>query len=163
MASTVRVLVGTRKAVFIYESDAARERWELSEPMLSGWTIHHMVADVRCDPPKLYAAAKHAVWGPSVARSTDGGKTWEQKTPGLRFPEDMNWKVDAVWNIKPGLSSEPGVVYAGTAPAGLFRSEDWGETWQTVESINRHETAGSGSRSLVARRRAARHSSRSHV
>jgi hypothetical protein len=139
MASQVRLLVGTRKAAFIYTSDEKRQRWDLSEPMLSGWTIHHAVADTRCDPPKLYAAAKHAVWGPSIARSTDWGKTWTQTTPGLKFPDDMNWKVDAVWNIKPGLPSEPGVVYAGTAPAGLFRSEDWGESWQSVESINRHE------------------------
>jgi photosystem II stability/assembly factor-like uncharacterized protein len=29
-------------------------------------------------------------------------------------------------------------VFCGTQPAGLFRSEDWGQSWQPVESINRH-------------------------
>lgn len=29
-------------------------------------------------------------------------------------------------------------VYAGTQPAGLFRSEDWGQSWSPVEGINRH-------------------------
>jgi photosystem II stability/assembly factor-like uncharacterized protein len=29
-------------------------------------------------------------------------------------------------------------VFAGTQPAGLFRSEDWGHSWQPVEAINRH-------------------------
>ena len=40
--------------------------------------------------------------------------------------------------MTPGHESEPGVVYAGTQPAGLFRSEDWGQSWRPVEGINRH-------------------------
>ena len=28
----------------------------------------------------------------------------------------------------------------GTAPAGLFRSEDRGKTWEPVESLNKHKT-----------------------
>lgn len=139
MASDVRLLVGTRKAAFIYSSDEARRRWSLSEPLLSGWTIHHIEADTRCDPPMLYAAAKHAVWGPTIARSSDGGVTWDQRTKGLRFPADMDLIVDAVWSIRPGHPSQPGVVYAGVAPAGLFRSEDWGASWEPVDGLNRHE------------------------
>ena len=50
--------------------------------------------------------------------------------------------------MQAGHASEPGVVYAGTQPAGLFRSEDWGQSWQPVDGINRHENrkfwAGTG-------------------
>jgi photosystem II stability/assembly factor-like uncharacterized protein len=139
VSSGVQILVGTRKAAFIYSADRARAQWTLSEPMLSGWTIHHMSADTRCDPPMLYAGAKHAVWGPTIARSSDGGETWDQRTTGLRFPEDMKTSIDAVWNVVPGHPSQPGVVYAGVAPAGLFRSEDWGASWEPVDALNRHE------------------------
>ena len=47
--------------------------------------------------------------------------------------------IGNIWNVQAGHASEPGVVYAGTQPAGLFRSEDWGRSWRPVESINRHE------------------------
>jgi hypothetical protein len=133
-----KVLVGSRKGAWIYSADAKRECWEVSEPIMPGWTVYHMAADVRRDPPRLYAAANHWAWGPSVARSDDGGKTWEKNTPGLAFPADMGISVENVWHIEPGHASEPGVVYAGTQPAGLFRSEDWGESWTPIDSLNRH-------------------------
>ncbi len=134
-----RLLVGTRKGAWIYTSDPARQCWEVSEPILPGWTIHHIAADLRCDPPRLYAAANHWAWGPSVARSDDGGKTWEQRSPGLAFPADMGISVANVWHVSPGHEDRPGVVYAGTQPANLFRSEDWGESWAPVESITNHK------------------------
>ncbi|MER3419141.1 MAG: hypothetical protein C4290_00840, partial [Chloroflexota bacterium] len=78
MSTRVRLLVGTRKGAFIYTSDARRERWELSEPILPGWSVYHLAADPRREPPRLYAAAAHWAWGPCVARSDDGGRTWQQ-------------------------------------------------------------------------------------
>jgi photosystem II stability/assembly factor-like uncharacterized protein len=133
------VLVGTRKGAWIYSSDEKRERWDISEPIMPGWTVHHMSVDLRRDPPRLYAAANHWAWGPSVARSDDGGKTWEQRSPGLAFPQDMGISVANVWHVEPGHESQPGVVYAGTQPGGLFRSEDWGESWAPVEALTRHK------------------------
>jgi photosystem II stability/assembly factor-like uncharacterized protein len=157
MAAQVRLLVGTRKGAFIYTSDERRQKWELSDPILPGWSFYHMAADVRGDPPRLYAAANHWAWGRSVAKSTDLGKTWDYRSEGLAFPPDMTspnpggrggapgeWQntppgvIGNVWSVAPGHASEPGVVFAGTQPAGLFRSEDWGHSWQPVEAINRH-------------------------
>jgi photosystem II stability/assembly factor-like uncharacterized protein len=136
----MKLLVGTKKGAFIYESDARREAWKLSEPFLTGWTVHHMAADKRRDTARLYAAANHWAWGPSVAKSDDGGKEWDWKSPGLAFPKDMGVTVGNVWEVAPGPPNEPGVVYAGVQPAGLFRSEDWGANWTPVESLNRHPT-----------------------
>lgn len=140
MAGQVKVLVGTRKAAFIYTSDAKRERWEISQPIYTGWSIYNMAADVRGDHPRLYAAANHFAWGPSVAKSDDLGATWDYRSKGLAFPKDSGRVIQNVWNITPGHPSEPGVVYAGTQPAGLFRSEDWGRTWAGVEALNNHDT-----------------------
>ena len=150
MSRTVNVLVGTRKAAFIYSSDERRERWELSEPILPGWSFHHVAADLRSGPPRFYAAANHWAWGRSVAKSTDLGKTWDYRSQGLAFPPDMKspstpvpgvpgeWDntppgvIGNIWCVAPGHESGPGVVFAGTQPAGLFRSEDWGHSWQPV-------------------------------
>jgi photosystem II stability/assembly factor-like uncharacterized protein len=161
MVTRVNLLVGTKKGAFIYTSDQKRQRWEVSEPILPGWSVFHMAADTRSDPPRFYAAANHWAWGRSVAKSSDLGKTWDYRSEGLAFPPDMKdfiaslpgkppspapgeWDNTApgtignVWSVTPGHESEPGVVYAGTQPAGLFRSEDWGHSWRPVEAINRH-------------------------
>jgi hypothetical protein len=60
MATRVQVLVGTRKGAFVCTSGERRERWELSEPMLTGWAIYHMVVDNRATTPRLLAAANSA-------------------------------------------------------------------------------------------------------
>lgn len=134
----VMVLVGTKKGGFIYTSDERRERWSLSDPILTGWSLLHMNADARGGQPRLYAAANHWAWGPSVAKSDDLGKTWDYRSKGLGFPADMDVRVGNVWNVAIGHEKEPGVVYAGTQPAGLFRSEDHGQTWAPVDGLNRN-------------------------
>jgi photosystem II stability/assembly factor-like uncharacterized protein len=137
--TTTQVLVGTRKGAWIYTSDDSRQQWRLSPPIMPGYTVHHMAVDTRRATPRLFMAANHWAWGPGVAYSDDLGKTWTETREGLKFPEDMSIALGSVWNIRPGHSDQPGVVYAGTQPAGLFKSTDWGETWAPVDSINRHE------------------------
>src|SRR5574341_1726723 len=160
MPTQVKLLVGTKKAGFVYTSDAKRQKWEISEPILPGWSFFHMSADTRNSKPRMYAAANHWAWGPSVAKSEDMGKTWDYRSKDLASPPDMkeykenrnappgvpgDWDntpagvIGNIWNVQAGHPSEPGVVYAGTQPAGLFRSEDWGQSWRPVEGINRHE------------------------
>lgn len=153
----VHLIVGTKKGGFVYTSDEKRQRWELSDPILPGWSIYHGAADTRDSSPRFYLAANHWAWGPSVAKSTDL-KEWDYRSQNLKFPDDMKspnpggqsgipgeWQntpqgvIGNVWAITPGHKSEPGVVFAGTQPAGLFRSEDWGQSWSPVEGINRHE------------------------
>ncbi len=53
------------------------------------------------------------------------------------------WQISTtprVWVLTPGGAKEKKVLYAGTAPAGLFRSEDSGKSWQPIESLNNHST-----------------------
>jgi photosystem II stability/assembly factor-like uncharacterized protein len=145
---TVKLLVGTRKAAFIYTSDERRNTWHLSPPIMTGWTVYHMAADTRGSSARLYAAANHWAWGRSVAKSDDLGATWESRSPGLGFPEGSGRTIENIWTITPGHPGEPGVVYAGSQPAGLFRSEDRGESWQPVTTLNEHpsnkEWSGTG-------------------
>lgn len=142
--ASVQLLVGTKKGAFIYSSDERRERWSLAEPIMPGWTVNHMAADTRGTTPRLLASGAHWAWGPFVARSDDMGKTWDWRTTGLGFrrqataEEFMSGSLGSVWHIEPGHPSEPGVVFAGTQPAGLFRSNDGGSHWEPVEGLNNH-------------------------
>jgi hypothetical protein len=142
MADQVMLIVGTKKGAWTYTSDRSRGSWSISDPILPGWSIYHMAADLRRQTARLYAAGSHWAWGPVVARSDDGGKEWNTRSPGLAFSKDSGERLESVWHVEPGHESEPGIVYAGTQPAGLFKSEDWGDSWTAVDSVNQHEYRG---------------------
>jgi photosystem II stability/assembly factor-like uncharacterized protein len=138
---SVGVLVGTRKGAFIFRSDARRRTWTLEGPHFAGETVHHFILDSR-DGETLYAATRSDWWGPDVQRSRNWGRTWLRTKGGVRFAKDAGHSVTCIWHIRSGRASEPGVVYAGVDPAGLFRSEDGGVTWEEVRGLNRHPTRG---------------------
>ena len=41
-------------------------------------------------------------------------------------------------------------VYAGVEPAGLFRSDDRGETWTHVDGLREHPASPNGNRATAA-------------
>lgn len=137
----VRLLVATQKGAYTLTSDAERNQWTLAVPQHFGHIINHVVADPR-DPARqvLLAAAKTGHLGPTVYRSLDGGATWQEATRPPSFPEreGETRAVDTVFWLTPGHATQPGVWYAGTAPAGLFRSTDNGDTWEAVAGWNDH-------------------------
>jgi photosystem II stability/assembly factor-like uncharacterized protein len=137
----VALLIATRKGAFILTSDAARRSWRLAGPILLGHIVHHVVLDPR-DRRTLLLAARTGHLGPTVFRSTDRGRTWKEAARPPAFPKEPEGEkgrvVDHVFWLAPGHASEPGAWYAGTSPQGLFRSEDGGDTWQSVAGFNDH-------------------------
>lgn len=41
------LLVGTKKGLFVLESDDARGEWTLNDPVLEGWSVYHAILDGR--------------------------------------------------------------------------------------------------------------------
>ena len=76
---SVQILVGTRKGLFFVTGDESRRSWEVSDPELTGWEIMHAVQDPR--DGAIYACTTNWVYGSTVHKSTDRGKTWERSTP----------------------------------------------------------------------------------
>ena len=76
----------------------------------------------------------HAVYGPTVQRSTDRGRTW-RRSRKLGLPKDSGLTLNAVWHIEPGRPEEPGTLYLGGDPGVLFRSDDGGESWEPNRAI----------------------------
>ena len=66
--------IATRKGAFRLGADVTRRQWRLSGPQLLGHVIHHIVQDPR-RPELVLLAAKTGHLGPTMYRSTDGGKT----------------------------------------------------------------------------------------
>jgi photosystem II stability/assembly factor-like uncharacterized protein len=135
----VTLLVGTRKGAFILRGDGARQTWRLDETLFLGHIVHHAVQDPR-NPAVVLVAARTGHLGPTVFRSTDGGKSWKEaaRPPAFRKAAagETGRVVDHVFWLTPGHVAEPGVWYAGTSPQGLFQSTDDGATWEGVDGFN---------------------------
>jgi hypothetical protein len=50
----------------------------------------------------------------------------------------LPWSTVRIWSLVAGGADEPGVLWCGTLPGGLFRSTDNGESWQFVRSLWDH-------------------------
>jgi photosystem II stability/assembly factor-like uncharacterized protein len=133
----VLLLVGTRKGLFLLRSNDDRRNWELDGPLLTGWSVFHAMQDAR--DGDLYVAANNFVYGGTVQRSSDGGRTWK-RSEGLGLPEETGLKLEEVWHVEPGHASEPDTLWLGATPGALFRSGDKGETWEPVMGLVQHET-----------------------
>jgi hypothetical protein len=137
----VTLWIGTRKGAFALRGDAQRRRWALKGPQFLGHTIHHIVQDPR-QPKTLLMAAKTGHLGPTVYRSADRGRRWQEVVAPPAFrraaADEPARAVERVFWLSPGHAQEPGVWYAGTSPAGLFRSEDGGARWAPVAGFNDH-------------------------
>ncbi|MBL0149429.1 MAG: glycosyl hydrolase [Ideonella sp.] len=133
------VLVATRKGAWFFHSDDKRKRWRVDGPHFLGHTISHVQLDPR-DGRTLLAAAKTGHLGPTIFRSSNGGRSWKEATQPPAFakaPEGtVGRAVDHTFWLTPGHASERGSWYAGTSPQGLFRSQDGGDTWAPLAGIN---------------------------
>ncbi|MEM6286335.1 MAG: glycosyl hydrolase [Bacteroidota bacterium] len=73
---------------------------------------------------------RHAAYGDGIYRSTDGGRTWENR--GLAESE----RLSTIW-IHPDdsdvvLVAAQGPLWSAGGERGLYRTEDAGETWTQV-------------------------------
>ncbi|TLZ73385.1 MAG: exo-alpha-sialidase, partial [Methanobacteriota archaeon] len=128
------VTVGTRKGLFVFHSKD-RRRWKKRGPYFEGVEIRHAILDPM-EGKALYAGVTSEHWGPMVSRSTNLGDRWDLGKEGPRFTKESGLTVTRIWQLQQGVD---GSLYAGTEPAGLFRSEDHGVTWSSVDALNYRE------------------------
>ena len=79
MAQTV-LLVGTRKGLFMLESDGDRSQWDVRGPFCEGWPVYHAVRDA--DTGAIYAAAASEWHGAGVWRCGCRGPRQLMSEPG---------------------------------------------------------------------------------
>lgn len=137
-----RAHVATRKGLFTIEGTSAG--WSIVRTGFLGDNCSAVTHDPR--DGALYVALDHGHFGSKLHRSRDGGHTW-QEIPAPKYPAPPDgwvgtptmfgpayeWNLRLIWTIVPGGASEPGVLWCGTSPGGLFRSDDGGDSW----SLNR--------------------------
>jgi hypothetical protein len=130
-----RLLVGTRKGLFTLER---RGEWRITGTAFLGDPVSMVLADARSGI--LHAALNLGHFGVKLHRSRDGGARWEAAAVPAYPPQPEgaggpDWSLVQVWSLEPGGADQPGVLWAGTLPGGLFRSADDGDSWTLVRSL----------------------------
>jgi glyoxylase-like metal-dependent hydrolase (beta-lactamase superfamily II) len=139
--------VATRKGLFTV-APAGTHRWGITRVAFLGDHVSMVLPDGR--DGSVYSALDHGHFGVKLHRSRDGGETWEE-LPAPAFPKQpegetdqdgfgrpLAWKLVKIWSLEAGLATQPGVLWCGSIPGGLFRSGDGGASWELVRSLWDH-------------------------
>ncbi len=135
------ILLGTRKGLLVFSRSDGD--WQLVHHAFQGVAVAYAVMDPRSGT--IWACLDHGHWGQKLSRSTDGGKNWED-APAPEYPEGAVIREDKpatlryLWVLAAGPESQPGRLYLGTEPGGLFISDDGGDTWRLNEPLWNHPT-----------------------
>lgn len=139
------LLLSTRKGLVVARAHARGFR--IDETVhFAGVPVEYAAVDPRTG--HWFAALEHGHWGAKLHRSTDGGATWTELTPP-KYPEGEQHRnpwtgrteaavLTHIWVVGFGGPDQPGRVYLGTNPGGLFRSDDDGDTWTLVRGLWDH-------------------------
>ena len=129
------LLVGSRKGLLEVRGEGSR--WDIAAHHFAGDPVTQVLADPR--DGAWYCALRMGHFGVKLRKSTDRGATWQEMaapafptkpTQGIWADDPTPWNVDLLWTLVPGGASEPGSLWAGCIPAGLFKSVDGGASWQ---------------------------------
>lgn len=152
-----RCFVATRKGLFTV--DRKPGGWKVTAGEFIGDNLTIVTPDPRDN--SVYVSFEHGHFGAKLKRSRDGGRTWAD-CPEPKYPErpagaeeekdgfgkTIPWSTQLIWELTPGSTKQPGVLWAGTIPGGLFRSNDGGETWTLIRTLwdnpKRREWFGGG-------------------
>lgn len=138
------LIVSIRKGLFRVARRSGG--WAVESVDFLGDNVTLTLADPR--DGQCYAALDHGHFGVKVHRSTAAG--WEEvatpayppKPEGLEendmWGRPVPWSTARIWALQPGGAAQPGVLWCGTLPGGLFRSADHGESWEMVRSLWDH-------------------------
>ncbi len=133
-----RMHVATRKGLFTIER--AQRGWRIARVSFLSDAAYIVAHDPSA--AVVYAALGHGHFGCKLHRSSDGGSTWDEcvapaypepppDTAEVKDPYGrvVPWNLELVWALEAGGSDQPGVLWCGTVPGGLFRSADGGASW----------------------------------
>src|ERR1700747_556277 len=127
----VGIVVVTRAALLIARRAST---WTIDEH-LGGRSPECVAVDLR-GPTQVYCGTARA----GLFRSRDSGRNWEPVGPGIDYP-----MVTAVGGGHAEQADGFGVVYAGTEPSAVFRSDTGGDSWVDLAGLRALPSAGTWS------------------
>lgn len=132
---TDTLLAATRKGLFVLRRSGGA--WRIEHIAFLGDRLSLALADAR--DGHWYAALDLGHFGCKLQRSADRGRNWQELAVPAYGADDMVDPGDGkppslatlqlIWSLEAGAVGQPGRLWAGTLPGGLFRSDDGGESW----------------------------------
>jgi photosystem II stability/assembly factor-like uncharacterized protein len=139
-----KLLVSSRKGLFTAMRNGGR--WDISAVDFLGDNVTLTLTDRR--DGATYAALDHGHFGVKLHRQNGSG--WEEIAVPVYPPKPegyeekdmwgrpLDWSTTRIWALAAGNPDEPGVIWCGTLPGGLFRSTDHGKSWEMIRSLWDH-------------------------
>ena len=157
--------VATRKGLFEFTRDAAG--WAITNVAFVGDPVNLTLTDPR--DGALYAALDLGHFGVKLHRRERGNgaagaapaaadsNAWQEISVPV-YPAqppqteehkgEPAWKLNLIWSLEAGGVDQPGTLWCGTLPGGLFRSRDRGDSWELMRDLwdkpERREWMGGG-------------------
>jgi hypothetical protein len=129
--------VASRKGLFAFRKSGGG--WTAGPPAFLGEPVSAVLMDPR--DGAVYAALNLGHFGVKLHRSDDGGESWiELAAPA--YPKAGDGEdgpsTEMIWTLVAGGPDQPGVIFAGTIPGGLFVSRDRGQSWTLNQQLWAH-------------------------
>jgi len=130
-------LIGTAKGLITIKADP--------EPVIDsihfkGFSVSLVHADRRTG--RWWCGVNHKHWGQKLHYSDDHGSTWQEvpvpSFEGAKLADGKPARLRQIWCMANGGEDNPGELWLGTDPGGLFYSSDNGESFTLVESLWKH-------------------------
>ena len=137
--------IATRKGLFFLDQ---QNDWRINTPSFLGDPVSMVLDDPR--DGSIYAALNLGHFGSKLQCSVDRGRTWHERSvpsygdlPADPLPPDAPEgtpvpqppTLKQIWALEPGGPNQPGRLWAGTLPGGLFRTDDGGREWTLARSL----------------------------
>lgn len=141
----MQLLVATRKGLFRFERSKPSQ-WRIADTAFLGDNVSMVLDDPRSKA--TYAALDHGHFGVKLHRQANG--RWEEIAAPAYPPKPegheendmwgrpLPWSTVRVWSLETGGADEPGTLWCGTIPGGLFKSTDGGASWHIMRSLWDH-------------------------
>ncbi len=140
--------LGTRKGLIEVQRHA--ERWTITRTSFLGVSVPMLMRDPRTGT--VIAAIEHGHFGTKFHHSEDDGATWVERACPTYPPKPddvpdticqmsqrpIPWALEKIWALEAGGADQPGLLWCGTIPGGLFKSLDGGASWELVRSLWDH-------------------------
>ena len=111
-------------------------------------TIYAVMWAARVAPWEIRSGASFVRAGSGLYKSTDGGSTWRQLTKGLPSSDDGGLGRMGI-AVAANQSSRIYLTVEAKSGAGIYRSEDAGESWQLVNTDRRIGGRGPGAMGIA--------------
>src|SRR5262249_5517391 len=121
---------------------------DLSFDPANSQTVYAALWAARVAPWEVRSGASFIRAGSGLYKSTDGGSTWRQLTKGLPSSDDGGLGRMGI-AVAPGQANRIYATVEAREKAGIYGSDDGGESWRLVNSDRRIGGRGPGAMGIA--------------